>query len=122
MYIPFEMCMGWNMLRTLKLPVLTYLLVSLSDIGITAVGIWGFGVPEGNWVYNWINPPIVMVAVMLLVMAWAVVAMEYCITRAPIAFTPHIAIAIYACGAFRFIFGTLTWGWMFGLPYVTPLP
>jgi hypothetical protein len=106
----------------MKLPVLTYLLVSLSDIGITALGIWGFGSHEGNWIYNWINPPIVMIAVMLIIMVGVVVVMEYCITHTSIAFTPYITVAIYASGAFRFIFGTLTWGWLFGLPSVQPLP
>jgi len=103
-------------------PVLTYIAVAISDIGITVVGMFWFGVKEGNWMYNWINPPIVMVAVMLLFAAGAVMIMEYCITHISARFTSYVAMVIYASGIFRFVFGTLTWGWMFGLPYVTPLP
>jgi len=100
----------------LTFPVLTYLAASLSDIGITAVGIWVFGLHEGNWMYNWINPPIVMVAVMLLFAAGAAMIMEYCITHISATFTSYVAIAIYSSGIYRFIFGTLTWVWLFGLP------
>jgi hypothetical protein len=99
--------------RNMERPILVYILITISDIAITVYGL-SIGYNEGNPILGPVaNNMVLIISALVIVALLAVVLFTVSYRIVPARFIPVLTALIYTACIYRFVFGTLSWSWLF---------